>query len=130
MGLNRRLRVILPVQVGFCGPVIAMSFSGDLMKRLIKLSLATATLALLATSANASVLIANPTSQPGYNTAPFGPGESLVVGFGANAPGYVLSGTGEIRLTSAPLDPGHAAVPFGDDSGHYMVVQSNESETI
>ena len=101
------------------------------MKRLIQLGLTAATVALMATSANAAVTLDG--SLPGYHVAPFGAGESLVVGFGApNAPGYTFAAdpTPYIYLTADGLHPGIAAVPFGDDSGHYMAIQSTQSETL
>jgi len=101
------------------------------MKRLIQLGLTAATLALMATSANAAVTLDG--SQAGYSTAPFGAGESLVVGFGSpNAPGYTFASdpTPYIYLTADGLHPGIAAPPFGDNSGHYMAIQSTQSETL
>jgi hypothetical protein len=101
------------------------------MKRLIQFGLTAATLALMATSANAAVTLDG--SQAGYSTAPFGAGQSLVVGFGgANAPGYTFATdpTPYIFLTADGVHDGIAAPPFGDTTAHYMAIQTGQSETL
>jgi len=101
------------------------------MKRLIQLGLTAATLALMATSANAAVSLDN--SLPGFTTAPFAPGESLVVGFGgANAPGYTFATDPSpyIYHVADGLHPNIAAPPFGDDSSSYMAIQTDQSITL
>lgn len=102
------------------------------MKRLIQLGLTAATMALMATSANAAVTLDG--SLPGYHVAPLGAGNTTVIGFGLGPlpAGYSFGSdpTPYIYQTADGLHPGIAAVPFGDDSGHYMAIQSTQSETL
>jgi hypothetical protein len=101
------------------------------MKRLIQLGLTTAALALMATSASAAVNLDG--SAPGFTTAPFATGESLVVGFGGpNAAGYTFTTdpTPYIYHVADGLHTGIAAPPFGDDSSSYMAIQTDQSITL
>jgi hypothetical protein len=98
------------------------------MKRLIQLGLTAATLALMATSANAAVTLSGSTA---FDAA-LAPGQTGVVTFDApNAPGYNFSAPigGLLFLGSDGLHVGVAAPPFGD-LGKYMALQTDQFATL
>ena len=79
----------MPRQLGFSDAVLALSLWGLDMKRLFKLGLTAATLALMATSANAAVTLDGSTP---YDAA-LASGQTSVVNFDTpNAAGYTFQG--------------------------------------
>ncbi len=98
------------------------------MKRLIKLGLTAATLALMATSANAAVTLDGSTA---YDAA-LAPGQTSVVNFdNPNAAGYTFAGSiaGLVYNGADGLHVNVAAPPFGDTS-LYMALQTNQVATL
>jgi hypothetical protein len=102
------------------------------MKRLIQFGLATATLALLTTSASA----VTPLTGSSPFDAPLASGQTAVVTFdganpAVNAPGYTFSGSiaGLVYNGADGLHQNIAAPPFGDLT-HYMAIQEGQSATL